>query len=418
MEKYSVWEGHMDDLMKKVTRIKNKCKKFGCDFHFEKVGEEFREVEDPNTINPITGKPVKVVMKFFICEAEGTALVNGWEYIGSVEHTSKGNIFCKAMTDVEIPERYRCSDPYCEHCGTNRRRKNTFIVRKKETGEFKQVGDSCLMDFTHGMSASFATYMASLRSIFEEAEKPVFGGNGWSTERLDTREVLQYIAETIRHFGYTKSDTSGSTKSKALDFYNYTHGRTRMWTKEEVERVSREIDLVGFNPDSEEATKMVDEVLDWIGNQETTNDYMHNLKVVTSLSYMDYWKFGLLVSLFPTWNRDLELQARKKAEMEAGKMSKHVGEIGDKIIVKVESIKCLTSWESCFNGYTTTTTYIWKICGDDGNVYTWKTSKWLNEEYPPNVIKGTVKAHNEFRGVKQTELTRCRTEHNTKKSVC
>ena len=42
--RYSIWEGNMESFMKKVTRIQNKCKNYGCDFHFEEVGEEYKEV--------------------------------------------------------------------------------------------------------------------------------------------------------------------------------------------------------------------------------------------------------------------------------------------------------------------------------------------------------------------------------------
>jgi len=52
--------------------------------------------------------------------------------------------------------------------------------------------------------------------------------------------------------------------------------------------------------------------------------------------------------------------------------------------------------------------HIYKIIGEDGNVYTWKTGKFIDEEVSDMLITGTVKAHTEFRGIKQTELTRCR----------
>ena len=55
-----------------------------------------------------------------------------------------------------------------------------------------------------------------------------------------------------------------------------------------------------------------------------------------------------------------------------------------------------------------TTTYLWKIVGKDGNVYTWKTSRWFDEDKAPAEIKGTVKEHKTFRDVKQTDLTRCK----------
>ena len=39
---YSILEANMERLEKKLTRIQNKCKKFGCSFTYEKVGEEFK----------------------------------------------------------------------------------------------------------------------------------------------------------------------------------------------------------------------------------------------------------------------------------------------------------------------------------------------------------------------------------------
>jgi len=413
MEQYSIWEGFMDELEKKVATIQRKCNKFGCDFHFAKIGEEMKEVIDHTTLDPLTKNPVLVNCKFIICEVEGTAIVNGWEFVASVEHTSKGNIFKKALSDVEIPERYRNSDPYCEHCNSNRRRKDTFIVMNRETGEFKQVGKSCLNDFTHGMSASFAAYLASLKSIFEEIEEKPIGGGFWGYGKsfYETNEFLNFTAETIRHYGYATSDSSESTKDRVKMFFDVTHGRTKYWDPEDVMKAINRMKLVGFNPKSEEAKRMTDDALAWLAQQEETNDYMHNLKVVTSLEFTNESRFGLLVSLFPTWNRDLEIQARKKAEAENGKASEFVGNIGDRIDVEIESVKCLTSWESCFDGYHHTTTYIWKIVGKDENVYIWKTSAFIDCDKPPVRIKGTVKEHKVYRDVKQTVLTRCKMEY-------
>lgn len=408
MEQYAVWEGFMADLEKKVATIRKKCAKYGCEFHFAKVGEEIREVEDHTRIDPTTGKPLMVKCKFIICEAEGTAQVNGWEFVAAVEHTEKGNIFHKAMTDVAIPMRYRTSDTYCEHCKTRRERKGTCLVMNTETGEFKQVGDNCLKDFTHGMSASWAAYMASLKTIFKEIEEKPVSGWGWRERYYDTREFLQYTAETIRLFGFAKSDSSTSTRGRVQDFFDVDHGNTFYWLPDEVRRVRNLMESVGFNPDSTEAKQMVEDALTWLDGQEANNDYLHNLKVAVSLDDTTSSNFGLLVSLFPTWDRELETEAQRKADAEAGKTSKHVGKVGDRLTIEIESIKCLTSWESCYDGYHTTTTYLWKIVGKDGNVYTWKTSHWLNEDKAPAEIKGTVKEHKTFRDVKQTDITRCK----------
>lgn len=407
MEQYSIYEGHMADLMKKVNKIQNKCKKFGCDFHFAQVGEEFKEVKVD--VDPNTGKDIYGIRKFIIVEAEGTAQLNDWEFIASVEHTSKGNIFSKAMTTVEIPERYRTMNPTCEHCNSNRQRKSTFIVHNTVTDEFKMVGNSCLKDFTFGLSVAAATWFASLKHVFEEEQElPISGGSYWHQKYFDTKEVLQYIAETIRHFGYAKTESPDSTRSRFQTLMEVSKGQTRWMDPNEVRHYQDLIEQVGFNPESPEATKMVEEALNWLNGQEIKNDYMHNLKVASDLEYTHSGNFGLLVSLFPTFNRDLERQAKMKEEREKGMMSNHQGKVGERLTINVESVKCITSWESCFDGYHTSTTYVWKITDTNGNIFTWKTSTYLNEDNAPKTIKGTVKEHKIFREVKQTEVTRCK----------
>ena len=405
---YEIYEGFMDDLKKKLQTIRNKCIKYGCDFSYEEVGETFKEVPLVDEVDSATGLPY-VTCRFVKVKVKGTAVINDWEFVASVEHTKEGNIYSKALTNVEIPYRYRSTQSCtCEHCNSNRQRKNTFIIRNVRTGDFKQVGKSCLRDYTGGMSASVATLMMSLKSVFGETEERPVSGMNWFQIYYNTKDVLQCTAECIRHWGYTKSDNSSSTKEKVKDIMVFLHGNTRNWHEEQRKRVRNMIESVNFDMNSPEAVKMSEDALAWISSQEGTSDYMHNLKVICSLKHCTMNRFGFLVSLFPTYNRDLEKQEQIRKEQEAGKQSDYVGSVGQRITVPVQSVKCLTSWESCYDGYSTTTTYIWKIVDDCGNIYTWKTSKWLNEEKPPKEIKGTVKEHKVYREIKQTELTRCK----------
>ena len=54
------------------------------------------------------------------------------------------------------------------------------------------------------------------------------------------------------------------------------------------------------------------------------------------------------------------------------------------------------------------TTYIYRMCDKNNNEYIWKTSKFLDVKNGDIInLKGTVKAHNEYKGTKQTVLTRC-----------
>lgn len=388
--KYAIYEGNIDRLEKKLKRISNKCKAYGCDFHYEQTGEEFRELKDE--------KGNKHTARFVLVEAEGTAIINDWEFIAELEHTENGNIIT-GVAGVEVPERYYTSKPMCEHCNSKRFRKNTYIVRNKQTGEFKQVGKSCLKDFTHGMSAEAVTQYMSLFDTLIEGETPE---PGCAFQRyVSTKEYLLYVAETIRHFGYTRSSDEGiSTASQAIDFYDAAHGRAV--TKEYLQDLIDKMESVNFDIDNQSSVELVSNALVWISEQEENNNYIHNLKTACSLEYVK-GNFGLYASLFPAYDRDLERTAKRKAVQSVEQSSEFVGEISDRITVKIQSVKCVTSWETDFG-----ITRIYKLIGADGNVYTWKTGKYLDDTTNEMSITGTAKAHTEFRGIKQTELTRCR----------
>lgn len=118
---------------------------------------------------------------------------------------------------------------------------------------------------------------------------------------------------------------------------------------------------------------------------------------------------------------------QKKAEADA---SNHVGNIGDRITVKMVSYKEF-QYEAKF-GWNTTIMSIYIMKDASGNVYKWNTSnglgyyvegtkqqhsmvddkgywEWHNvEENEEFIVTGTIKEHAEYEGVKQTVLTRCK----------
>lgn len=208
-------------------------------------------------------------------------------------------------------------------------------------------------------------------SLFDELIKGEHIEGGFHpTAYIETAEAMRYIAETIRCFGYVSSTADRATKQRARE--------------------------------------LVNDILVWISKQPESNNYFHNLKTVCSLEYITFDNFGLLASVFPTYDRNLEYEAQKFEEQEADKASEYVGNIGDRIIVQIKDFAIVTSWETQYG-----LTKIYKIIDVNGNVYIWKTSGGLAEDAIE--IVGTVKSHNEYRDVKQTELTRVRTTRRADK---
>lgn len=105
---------------------------------------------------------------------------------------------------------------------------------------------------------------------------------------------------------------------------------------------------------------------------------------------------------------NFDLEILKKTEynkLNNIKASEYVGEIKDKVDVNV-TLKFYANFDSQFGTQT-----LYSFVDDDHNIYVWKTSTWLDLEKETKVnLKGTVKDHCEYRGDKQTVLTRCKVE--------
>lgn len=407
--KYKIPEENFGSLEKKLTRILNKCAKYGNAFRYERIGEHFEDVtvaEETGEVDwdgrPIT-KLIKYTVKFIDIDVEGTAQLNDWQYAASLEYTPQGNIIA-GVAGMEIPERYYTSEPWCEHCQTKRDRKYSYIVYNTQSGEYKQVGKSCLADFTHGLSAEYAALCESFFKELEMSQQGFSGGYGKTYYKVD--EYMTCVAETIRLYGYAKRDGySTSTATRAEAIYKYSHNY-RVNLSEE--KLAKEAIANGYDATNTQSVELAKTVREWVIANEKNDNYMHNLKVACALECGDYTVIGLLASAFPTYDRELahEAERRAKEAREAAEraQSTWMGAVGARVSFVISEFRTVTSWETMYG-----TTYIYKITDGAGHVATWKTSKCIfDERATGKTITGTIKELNEYRGVKQTELTRCK----------
>jgi hypothetical protein len=92
-------------------------------------------------------------------------------------------------------------------------------------------------------------------------------------------------------------------------------------------------------------------------------------------------------------------------KMETAKVSEYVGTVKQRV-TKTVTLSFVTGWDTAF-GYTT----LLKFVTDAGEVLVWKASRTnlgrfdMGKRY---LLTGTVKAHTEYRGVKQTQVLRCK----------
>ena len=379
--KYDIHEGNMERLTKKLNAIRNKCSKLNAEFKFEELGETYKTWTDEDGH--------KHTARFITVDVEGIAKQDNWEFIATIEHSTPMNIIRSFRTDVEIPQSYYTADTCCDHCKTKRTRKDTYIVRNTETGEFKQVGKSCLKEFTKGLDAeTVARYISWFDEIIN-GQSPMEGYKQYDT----VKDVVLYAAEAIRLYGFQKADSFGDTTKSTVMQQIHHFGP---WQK----RIDE-----GFDPEHKGNKELTELALAWIAEQPEDYDYISNLKAICNKPYCERRDYGILVSLIPAYNRAMGKIAQAQKRAAEDQKSNHVGSVGERITITNAKLTLLTSWNSQF-GYT----YMYKLTDAQGNIFTWKTGKWLSntDDLPETItIKGTVKAHSEFRGVKQTELTRC-----------
>lgn len=391
MSRYYVLEGNIERLEQKLKTISNKCERYGCEFLYSRVGEEYRQIK-VDDISEITAK-------FIIVEVAGKAEVNGWRFVATIEHTPNGNVLHPyGSDDVQIPIKYRTTDPICEHCNTKRRRNDTYLIYNEDTDEWKQVGKSCLRDFTGGLDAE---YVAKYISYFDEIIKgESVSASGSYIPYYCVTDILKYAAECVKHFGYYKSSALRSTADRCFEYYLVDNDKLRS-SADYIERLRQEMAECQFLPSNN--NKLVKDAIDWVLSSQGESDYIYNLKVICKANHVTRRNLGLLASLIPSYTRHIERESELKKQVEEAKFcpSKHIGNIGDKIEFD-STVKCLTSVDTEYG-----VSFLYKFVDSEGNIFTWFTSKWIDTRYHYH-IKGTVKGHDEFRGCKQTSLTRCR----------
>jgi hypothetical protein len=389
----------MERLQKKLQRIENKCKKYGnTDFHFEIQGEEYKEVKDENGYIHNN--------KYYVVEVSGVAKVNDWVFVATIQHKDNGNIIRQFKTDIEIPERYRCTDSMCEHCNTKRVRKDTYLIFNETTKKFKQVGKSCLQDFTNGLSAeNVAQYISWFDEIIEGQEvAPMNSNKYYSVETI----ILNAI-ETIKHYGFISKRMAMesedrfviTTTERVIDFMFPNRCRNR-------DEILKEMERIGYNSESEENKAELFKMLEWLSTTDNNGQYIYNLKTTVADRYCEPRDFGLIVSLpsayFKAFEREQDkiLREQKKAERERINANKqYIGEIGQRAEIEIESTECVTSFSTDYGMMR-----IYRFVTADGNILIWKTSNFIEETDKVKQIKATVKQHNEYKGEKQTEISR------------
>ena len=394
--KLTILSDLLPELEARIQKFQKKYNKYGTDTFSYSKGEPY-VVEDTAAENYM--KEVVDV------EISGAYKVQGYQIVASCEwlDNQKANLIY-SDENISIPARFRTSCN-CEHCNTNRQRKHTTILRNEETGEFKQVGNSCLADYFGQSIVTYAGFLSDFNSLEEWAEQANHSHVAYSPTMFRVENIVLRTAEYVVRHGYvSREDCFNNAVGEFVDFEQMTASKIADMF---YERMSGNKLLVPYYQDSEisaEAEELAKKAVAYAleeGAKEDASEYNKNLVLLLTSEYSN--KISQIVSTFGiyrAYQRRLQREKDREALNAVLTKSQYVGNVGDR--VEIKAVPTLVSQgESDYGNW-----YLYRFIFND-NVYTWFTSSLYNTEKEVT-IRGTIKAHEEYNGCKQNVLTRCR----------
>ena len=402
----TVYEDRLEEIEKKLASFEKNAAKCNCEFTY-KIGEAHPVKVSIHEYD--FGNHAEFVSDTYMVSGVDIELGDdmiknaGWTVIAKIEHFENGNLVTM-FNGAETPENWRTCTSRCDHCGTNRRRAVTYMVQREESGVVRQVGSGCLKEYT-GINPVLAVLWAAIRDYFGENEIVDCDAEHFnSSARLwDVRDVIAHAVDEVNKNGYKSVNQYGSFSTGSRVCERYTDYKV--------------------DP-SKDGYKVADDIIDWMNtfDFEAVDEkiryiysFVRDLVPLTIQGWCKPSHVNRLAYLPVEWKKELERRekdAARAASREAEKASGFVGEIGQRIDIKVKSCDVLTSWETMYG-----TTFLVKIIDEDGNVFVWFSSTGIERPFAVKEIKATVKEHNEREGVKQTIITRAKVTARADKSA-
>jgi hypothetical protein len=340
----------------KIEKIEDKEKNTSYEFHFTKV----------------------------IVEGE-TPKLNGWSLVATLVHDSELGLMINVVPNKTLDPKYRNSTGFCDHCKTNRFRKETFVV-EHENGELKEVGRQCIADFLGSDKIGKFIWALNWPKMFESLADNFDREYGGRVQPVfNIRTFLATSVMAIKEHGYiskTKAQDSDliPTASHTINYYDG----------------NRYNNIPPYRPTTVEY-EMADKVIEWAKTIDISVDYNYNINKIALNEHCGYRFAGYATSMIASYNKAMDLIRMKEAK----KDSEFVGIISKREVMDLKFVNQY-GWETMY-GFQN----CYKFEDYDGNVIVWKSL--TDETFEKDTIykvKATYKKHVDYKEIKQTEVSR------------
>lgn len=396
---YHVPAHNWEMLQGKIGEMNRRAARLGCEPITLRIVDEY-EVERKRDRTKI-----KYKVRYFRVEATGqTPKLNGWRLMAAIEKQDTGENILRCVPGVSLPESFRTTDAHCDHCRSERRRKEVFILQHDD-GHYAQVGRQCIADFLGHQSVENicgrAEWDFDLSKELDEAGDEDYCGRRGETV-VNMIEYVTAAAICVRRLGWI-------SRSKAAELGDGECGGPQASADSAWDVCTRGDHIVTewiarneLYPE-ERDEKLAAEALAWARALPTQGvpDYIYNLGVACRLDYVLLKTRGIVASVISAYLREQDRIA--ELGYEAKKERHHVGTVGERMGFAQVTVVRLKYFESMFGVKT-----LCKFEMPEGNWLVWWASgdtDWLHEGDVLD-ITGTVKKHSEYKDKPQTELSR------------
>jgi len=300
-----------------------------------------------------------------------------------------------SLTGYTPPE-----DGICQHCGVRRARTVVHIVRNTDTGEYRQVGSSCLEMFLGVQPMTWPLLFAhKIGEDIDDAELR-FGGAGVGTDIAEVREVIalawvlsdrgtDYVTREVADFR-RRVATADVVKTALFRAHTVRDGSERRGLREAMQAAGR---LAGA-PDN-----VVDEILASISTLPE-GTYYDNVSQLTGRDYVGAGSVGLVASLVTVYARALR---RRAAEAADPAVAGYLGEPKELLTGIEATVLGVRPIDSDFGSGTS---WLIKFRADSGHTLTWFASR--RQEVATgdrvHITRARVKSHNRYDGIDETAI--------------
>jgi hypothetical protein len=326
-------------------------------------------------------------------------ILSGWVLAAVKNVMPNGEMLLSEVPGVTLPERFKSPAWNCEHCNMNRQRKELVIVKHVESGEYKQVGKTCLKDFLGGMDVKgYLAYYSMIVEVLSgdiDPDEPGYCSEGRGALCYDPVYFLTVAALIIRKLGWVSVAKSRDTMIPATVNLVCAYVRDKYPDDKELRREVGEV--------SDDDESLANAALIWARSHspEATSGYLYNLGVAARQDCVMDKTMGIVASAISAYQRHLDKELERKAQGDKAHKV-HVGTVGKREVFSV-TVKAVR----CFDGNYGVRSLV-RMEDESGNVLTWWTGEapeWAKEGDSLKV-KATVKKHDDYKGTPQTVVSR------------